>query len=156
MYNALVIAIIIHDYLQLQYLQIPSLNSSTLGLSISCCGKEFQILIASGKKELLQQSRWHCSWINLLLLPLVDEMFGLKIVDVIGISTCLFRILYNMIPLLQILLCCNVGQERFKRLVTPTEPCSLQTKQAMHMALYCFQLIYIFIIIGGPYNRCIL
>ena len=59
-------------------------------------------------------------------------MFGLKIVDIIGISTCLLRILYSMIPLLQILLCCNVGQERFfKRLVTLTEPYSLQTKRAI-------------------------
>ena len=64
------------------------------------------------------------------LLPLVDEMFGLKIFGIIGISTCLFRILYNMIPLLQVLLCCNVGQERFfKRLVTLTN--SLQTKRAI-------------------------
>ena len=49
-------------------------------------------------------------------------MFDLKIIGIIGISTCLFSILYNIIPLLQVLLCCNVGQERFfKRLVTLVE-----------------------------------
>ena len=59
-------------------------------------------------------------------------MFDLKIIGIIGISTCLFNILYNMIPLLQVLLCCNVGQERFfKRLVTLIEPYSLQTKRAI-------------------------
>ena len=87
---------LMHNYIQLQYLQIPCLNDSALVQSIRCCGKEFQILIASGKRN-------YCSSLDdivAVLLPLVDEVFGLKIAGIIGISTCLFKILYNMIPLL--------------------------------------------------------
>ena len=62
-------------------------------------------------------------------------MFDLKIIG-IGISTCLFSILYNMILLLQVLLCSNVGQERFfKRLVTLIKPYSLQTKRAIRRCI---------------------
>ena len=82
-------------------------------------------------------------------------MLGLKFAGVIGNSTCLFKNLYNMIPLLQVLLCCNVDQERFfKRLVTLTKPYSLQTKRAIRCCTASSLFLYIYHN-RGSYNRCI-
>ena len=54
---------------------------------------EFTILIASGTKNYCSSlAIWHCSWINIPLLPLVDEMLGLKTAGAIGISICLLCI----------------------------------------------------------------
>ena len=87
---------------------------------------EFHILIASGKRVASYSSLdGNTALTKLLLLTPVDEVLGLKMVGIIGISTCLFRILYNMIPLglLQVFLCCSAGQERLlKRLVTLIKP----------------------------------
>ena len=63
-------------------------------------------------------------------------MFGLKIVGTIGISTCLCKILYNMIPLLQVFLRRNVVQERFfKRLVTYLKTAFLENRILLNFDL---------------------